>query len=251
MTFAARILHFDSLPSTNSEAAHQAQQGAAEGLTIVANEQTAGRGRLERRWISPSGAGLYASVILRPRFSPTVWSLIPLMAALAVHDALAETCGLEVDIKWPNDILTNERKLCGILAETIETPDGRAVVLGMGINLAGQSFPDELRDVATSLQEATGQAVWAGDLLQSLLRFVADRYAELETDRGRAELVRDWMAHSTYAHDKRVFITSEEERFSGITRGLESDGALRVETTSGEIRIIRSGDVSSVRGKGE
>jgi BirA family transcriptional regulator, biotin operon repressor / biotin---[acetyl-CoA-carboxylase] ligase len=248
MPFTPQIFRYDSLPSTNTEAAEQAQHGAAEGVTIVSGEQTAGRGRLERRWVSPAGAGLYASVILRPRFSPAYWSLIPLMAALAVHHAVIETCGLVVDIKWPNDILAGERKLCGILAETVETAIGRAVIVGIGINLTSQSQPDELRDVATSVAEETNRTISANELLESLLRALGIRYAQLETDEGRRELLQDWMAHSTYAQDKHVFVKSDDEQFSGVTRGLENDGALRVETETGEIRIVHAGDVTRVRG---
>src|SRR5882762_964315 len=100
-----RIVRFASVPSTNSEAARQALAGAAEGLVIVAGEQTAGRGRLDRKWISPAGAGLYFSIVLRPAAETPPWSLLPLMAAIAVHDALLDSCKLETDIKWPNDIL--------------------------------------------------------------------------------------------------------------------------------------------------
>lgn len=239
------ILHFDSLPSTNTEAARHAQQGAAEGLTIVAGEQTAGRGRLDRRWVSPAGAGLYTSIILRPRFASRLWSLIPLMAALAVHDALEESCRLKVDIKWPNDILVHERKLCGILAETLETPSGRAVVLGIGINLTGEAFPHELRDAATSVEDATGNFVPGETVLESLLRAVASHYSQIADD--GSKIVSEWMARSTYAYDKRILVTSDGDQFSGMTRGLESDGALRVETETGDIRIVHAGDVTSVR----
>ncbi|MDQ3472943.1 MAG: biotin--[acetyl-CoA-carboxylase] ligase, partial [Acidobacteriota bacterium] len=130
-----QILRFDSLPSTNLEAARRAIAGAAEGLCVVASEQTAGRGRLERQWISPKDAGLYFSVVLRPRIHQSSWPLIALAAALAVHDALLEAYSLKTDVKWPNDILSNNRKLCGILSETVETTIGRALVLGIGINL--------------------------------------------------------------------------------------------------------------------
>src|SRR3954469_8918469 len=126
------ILRFDSLPSTNTEAARQAAQGAPEGLCVVAPEQTRGRGGPERVWHSPAGAGLYYSIVLRPTgLQMQSWPLLTLMAALAVNDALREACALCVDIKWPNDIIVNERKLCGILAETVETGTGRAVILGV------------------------------------------------------------------------------------------------------------------------
>jgi BirA family transcriptional regulator, biotin operon repressor / biotin---[acetyl-CoA-carboxylase] ligase len=247
MSFTPQILRFDSLPSTSSEAARQAQQGAAEGLTILAGEQTAGRGRLERKWVSPAGAGLYASIILRPRLDLACWSLLPLMAALAVHEALLRSCSLESDIKWPNDILVNERKICGILAETIETSAGRAVILGIGINVTASAFPETLRQVAISIEEAAGSTVAVESLLLALLKTLADRYSLLQTSGGAAEILRDWSKHSSYAQEKRVLVTSAEETFSGTTRGLESDGALRVETDAGEIRIVRSGDVRSVR----
>ncbi len=142
-TFTPQILQFDSLASTNLEAARQAIEGAAEGVCVVAAEQTAGRGRLQREWVSPKNAGLYFSIILRPQFEQSVWPLLTLMAAIAVHDALLDSCALKTDIKWPNDIMVNDKKLCGILAETVETPRGRAVVLGIGINLTKDSFPPE------------------------------------------------------------------------------------------------------------
>src|SRR6266513_4185303 len=104
-TFTPQILRFDSLASTNLEAARRASEGAAEGLCVVAREQTAGRGRLRRQWVSPKGAGLYFSILLRPQFELSSWPLLTLMASVAVHDALLEACALETDIKWPNDIL--------------------------------------------------------------------------------------------------------------------------------------------------
>src|SRR6266700_6166504 len=112
--FVPTIVRFDSLASTNTEAAQRALQGAPEGLCVVAEEQTAGRGRLQRDWVSRKGAGLYFSVVLRPRFAQSAWPLLTLMAAVAVHDALLDSCSLETDIKWPNDILVNEKKICGI-----------------------------------------------------------------------------------------------------------------------------------------
>lgn len=141
--FTPQILRFETLPSTNLEAARRAIEGAAEGLCVVAREQTAGRGRLQRLWVSPKDAGLYFSIVLRPQFAQNAWSLLTLMAAVAVNDALGEACSLETDIKWPNDILANDRKLCGILAETIDTPLGRVVVVGIGINLTKHSFPED------------------------------------------------------------------------------------------------------------
>ena len=246
-SFQPRIIRFESLPSTNSEAARRAIEGAAEGLIIVSNEQTAGRGRLDRTWISPPGAGLYFSIVLRPAVETISWSLLPLMAAIAVHDALLASCGLETDIKWPNDILTEGRKLCGILAETIETDAGRAVVVGIGINLTADAFSAELGALATSVQDAGGAMPDAERLLHSLIRALTVRYESLQTIDGPAAIRREWTDRSSYASGKRVNVACGSEAFAGTTRGLESDGALRVETDAGEIKVVRAGDVTSVR----
>ncbi|HYJ47807.1 MAG TPA: biotin--[acetyl-CoA-carboxylase] ligase, partial [Pyrinomonadaceae bacterium] len=246
------ILRFDSLPSTNTEAAGQAAKGAPEGLCIVAREQTRGRGRQERVWISPAGAGLYFSIVLRPKsLAMQSWALLTLMAALAVHDALMDACALETDIKWPNDIIANERKLCGILAETVETETGRAVVLGIGINLDDRAFPPELKEVATSVSSLTGRQPDAEELLESLVRAIERRYHILQSPGGGEETVSRWSQHSSYAHDARVRVSLPTEVFDGWTRGLEPDGALRVETEQGEIRIVRAGDITNLRVTGD
>ena len=241
------ILHFDSLPSTNLEAAKRAAEGAAEGLCVVAGEQTAGRGRRERHWISPLGAGLYFSIILRPQFDQSRWPLLTLMAAGAVHDALLAACSLETDIKWPNDILVAEKKLCGILAETVETPAGRAVVIGIGINLTQGAFPPELEMIAASVETATGLTPELTTILDALVPELAAHYDVLNGPDGDAEIIRWWCARSSYCKGKRIRVTDGSETVVGTTRGLECDGALRVETDDGEIKVLRAGDVSSVR----
>jgi BirA family biotin operon repressor/biotin-[acetyl-CoA-carboxylase] ligase len=252
--FIPQILRFESLSSTNLEAASRATAGAPEGLCVVAGEQTAGRGRLQRRWNSPKDAGLYFSIILRPRFAQSGWPLLTLMAAVAVHDALREACELQTDIKWPNDILVNEKKLCGILAETVETSLGRAVVVGIGINLTDRSFPPELETVATSIEACTGQPPDLEVVLEALVRLIGKHYDRLQLSSGPAEIVREWSARSSYAQSKRVSVDEASESFVGTTRGLEPDGALRVETdegdNSGKIRIVRAGDVNSLRPAG-
>ena len=246
------ILRFDSLPSTNTEAARQAAAGAPEGLCVVAREQTRGRGRRERVWVSPQDAGLYLSVVLRPaRLAPQAWPLITLAAALAVRDALAKSCALEADIKWPNDLVAGRRKLCGILAETVETQTGRAVILGVGVNLDDRAFPPELRETAASVASLKGNAPDVETLLESLLSAVSSRYSALQAAGGAQETVSEWSRRSSYARGRRVRVSLGAETFDGLTRGLEPDGALRVETDQGEIRIVRAGDVTSLRGRDE
>jgi BirA family biotin operon repressor/biotin-[acetyl-CoA-carboxylase] ligase len=241
------ILRFDSLPSTNTEAARQAALGAPEGLCVVAREQTAGRGRQQRAWASPKDAGLYFSIVLRPRTPARDWPLVTLAAAVAARDALAEACALETDIKWPNDLLAGGRKLCGILAETFETPRGRAAVVGIGINLTNRAFPPEILKSATSVEEQTGRAPDVERLLASLTRALAHRYEILQAKGGGASTVRKWESRSTFARGRRVRVTLAGESFEGTTRGLEPDGALRVETDAGRLRVVRAGDVMAVR----
>ena len=245
--FIPQVLRFDSLPSTNLEAARRAAEGAAEGLCIVAGEQTAGRGRLQRQWVSPKDAGLYFSIVLRPQFEQSAWPLLTLMAAVGVNEALREACALETDIKWPNDILAGEKKLCGILAETVETSPGRAVVVGIGINLTKHSFPENLEQVVTSVTVATGRSHKLETLLEALIAALEKYYQALNQGGGPETIIREWCARSSYAEGKLVRVVESNETLVGTTRGLERDGALRVEVGAGEIRIVRSGDVSSLR----
>jgi len=246
--FRPLILHFDSLPSTNTEAAQQAMRGAPEGLCIVAREQTVGRGRRERLWASPADGGLYFSIVLRPRLELVAWPLLTLMAALAVTDALVEACAItELDIKWPNDIVARERKVCGILAETVETAAGRACIVGIGINLREGALPPDLREVATSVEALAGARPEREAVLRALVNSIEHRYMKLTGPGGAQETVRAWSRRSSYAEGKHVRVATGTEIFEGVTRGLEPDGALRVETAGGTIKVVRAGDVTALR----
>lgn len=239
-----QTLRFDSLPSTNLEAARLARQGAAEGVCVVASEQTAGRGRLGRQWLSPRNAGLYCSTVLRPQFDQNLWPVITLMSAVAVHEALLAACSLETDIKWPNDVLHDEKKLCGILAEIVETPTGRAVIVGIGINLTNDSFPPELLGTATSVSAATGRASNLEQVLNQLQENLVNWYRRLNRPQGTEEVIAAWSQRSSYAEGKEIVINDANTELKGTSRGLTKEGALRVETEVGEVRIVRAGDVS-------
>ena len=234
-----KVLRFESLPSTNTELARMASEGAAEGVAILADEQTAGRGRLQREWLSPKGAGLYFSILLRPLIPVDQWPLITFMTALAVGDALQEAAGLRTDIKWPNDLLSGERKICGILAEAIETPAGRAVIVGIGINLTPGAFPE-----ATSVLEATGVQPDREAILAALLRALSRWYSLLGE---REKIVAAWSSRSSYATGRMVQVKNGDEAWQGTTCGVEPDGALRLRTSNGEVKLIRAGDVHSLR----
>ena len=239
-----RVLRFESLPSTNTELARRASEGAAEGLSIVADEQTAGRGRLQRTWSSPKGAGLYFSILLRPTIAQDRWPLITFMASLAVGEALHDGAGVTTDIKWPNDLLSGERKICGILAETVETPAGRAVIVGIGINLTAEAYPRELAEVATSVAEAAGRQPERETILAALQNALARWYSLLHEPDGLAKIVAAWASRSSYASGKLVTVANGDEVWQGITCGIEDDGALRLQTETDGIRLVRAGDVS-------
>jgi len=238
-----KVLRFESLPSTNTELARMASEGAPEGLAILADEQTSGRGRLQRAWLSPKGAGLYFSILLRPQAPVDQWPLITLAAALAVGDALQEAAGVPTDIKWPNDLLSGERKICGILAEAIDTPGGRAVIVGIGINLAQNAFPE-----ATSVFEATGTRPDREAILAALLSALTRWYSLLGE---REKIVAAWSSRSSYATGKLVQVSNGDEAWQGTTCGIEPDGALRLKTATGEVRLVRAGDVYSLRATDE
>ena len=244
---ALQILRFDSIDSTNLEAMRQARAGAREGLCIVAREQTAGRGRLDRSWQSPKDAGLYFSIVLRPELKMNSWPLLTLMTALAVTDALMKACGLRVDIKWPNDLCVKDRKLGGILAETIETEKGPAAIVGIGINLLSHGLNDTIRDTSTSVESETATEPDVESVLKALLQAISERYEVLQSPKGEEHTIREWCANSSFAFDRQVRVSMDGDSFAGVTRGLESDGALRVETDRGKIRIVRAGDVMAVR----
>ncbi len=237
-----QLLHFDTLDSTNTEAARQARSGAAEGLTIVANEQTAGRGRQGRSWTSRIGDGAYFSTIFRPRIEPRYYTLIPLVAAIAVHDALKKGWRIASDIKWPNDVLVNEKKIAGVLSEMIETPTGHAIILGIGINL--RDADPELN--ATSIAAESQIVVGRDEVVAAVHEQVAKHYKSL-TD-APSRIIEEWSRRSSYFSGKDVNVDiGNGEHYTGTTCGLEENGALRVRLSNGSVRIVQAGDVSRLR----
>jgi BirA family biotin operon repressor/biotin-[acetyl-CoA-carboxylase] ligase len=175
------------------------------------------------------------------------WPLLTLMAALAVCDALMRTCGLRADIKWPNDICFNDLKLGGILAEAVDTQDGQAAILGIGINLKADSLPATVSDLATSVEAATRRSPESEALLKGLIEAIGERYELLQSPQGAEHTIREWCANSSYSAGRRVRVALGNDTFEGTTRGLETDGALRVETAGGRMRLVHAGDVTALR----
>ena len=242
------ILRFDSLGSTNTEAANQARQGAAEGLCVIAREQSAGRGRHGRVWVSEPDSGLYFSIVLRPKIFLKYLPLITLMSGVAVYDTLKEF-GLKPDIKWVNDVLIRDKKICGILAETVDTPSGNAVIVGIGINLKSSNFPDEIAETATSIEAelSVPGAIATGDIEEALSRYLSYWYATLCSDDGPTEIIQNWRQRSSYFSGKAVRVTLPDGIIEGTTDGLEENGALRVKASDGSVTIVQAGDVERLR----
>ncbi len=241
-----RVLRFDTLGSTNDEAANQALRGADEGLCVIARQQSAGRGRQGRNWVSEPDAGLYSSIVLRPAIGREQLGLITLMAGVAVHDTLTEF-GLSPDIKWVNDVLVNDKKISGILAETVETPTGLAVIVGIGVNVRSDNFPAEIAETATSIEAETGKRATPDDVAKHLTGHLSHFYALLNNTAGHAAIIDEWRRRSSYYGDKRVRVTLTDDAIEGITDGLEANGALRVKLADGSVEIVQAGDVERLR----
>lgn len=237
------ILRFDTLDSTNTEAANHARQGADEGLCVIARRQTAGRGRHGRTWVSDEDSGLYFSIVLRPKIETRLLPLITLMAGVAVHDTLKEYA-LRPDIKWVNDVLVGEKKISGILAERIDTQSGVAVILGIGINLTSRNFPDALAETATSIEAETGNPATADEIAETLTGYLGYFYEMLAQPR---QMLEQWRNRSSYYSGKSVRVTLPGGIVEGRTDGLEDNGALRVKGADGSVTIIQAGDIERLR----
>jgi BirA family transcriptional regulator, biotin operon repressor / biotin---[acetyl-CoA-carboxylase] ligase len=245
--FARRIYHFFKIDSTNSVAMRLGESGEPHGAIVLAEEQTAGRGRADRAWVSEKSAGIYCSVLLRPAIPAAHAPLLTLVAGMAARDAAAEDVDTQPDIRWPNDLLLGGRKFCGILTEMRAEPDRvQYAVIGIGINVNQAKMPDQLAEAATSLRIQTGKPHSRLELLVRLLRHL-DRYYNQFLAEGPQPIIRRFAEVSSYFKGKRVQITTAAESFTGTTAGLESNGVLRVtRDDGGGIVSVLSGDVAEV-----
>lgn len=243
------ILPFDTIPSTNIEAISQAKRGAQEGLCVTAQRQTAGRGRHGRLWESPENAGLYLSIVLRPKIEMRLMPLITFVGAIAVFETLTANYQMSPDIKWANDVLVNNRKISGVLAETAETTSGVAVILGIGINISSSALSPQLNSVATSIETEYGSIPGQAQLLESVISKVSEFYRILTGPKGD-ERIRDlWSARSSFAFGMQVNAVMGAYSITGLTCGIEENGALRIETETGGIIAVQAGDVERLRQK--
>jgi len=245
-----KIIHYFRIDSTNNVAlalAAKSRQSSAHGTVVVAEEQTAGRGRFGRAWYSEKSSGIYCSVILQPPLSPAAAPALTLMAGVAARAAVSSTTGLAADIRWPNDLLINGRKVSGILTEmSAELDRLHAVVVGIGINVNHREMPPELKAIATSLRMETGKAYSRAHILVALLKELEQHY-RLLLNEGSAAIARRWAAVSTYAQGKRIRVLVNSGGFVATTLGLEPSGALRIRREDGREESLVAGEVIEVK----
>ena len=243
--WAWQVQRFEEIESTNTYLREQARSGAPEGLVAVADYQTAGRGRLDRRWESPPGANLLVSLLLRPECDADDLHLCTTAVALAAADACREVTGVDVAFKWPNDLMVGESKVAGILAE-VEFAGGTppAVVVGIGINVAWPG-PAEAGGTCLDDESSRAQPVDRKDLLDHLLYARAPRREMLDDAHGRLVLADEVRRHcSTLGQRVRVVLADEE--ITGIAHGIDGSGRLVIETET-DLRTVTAGDVVHLR----
>ncbi len=247
-----RLIFFESTGSTNPDAKRFAEEGAPRGTTVVADRQTAGRGRRGRSWESPAGRSIYFTIIVRPAFIPDKASMITLVMALSVAEAIHEVTGLPTGIKWPNDIVVNGKKVVGILTEMSMTPEMNEIqflVAGVGVNVnqeSAEEFPEELRGAATSLKIESGRHFDRAALLAEILARFEQDYETFERTLTLSELKERYESRLA-GRNAVVRILDPAGEYTGISRGITETGELIVEKETGETVLIYAGEVS-VRG---
>lgn len=240
-----KIYYFEGLSSTMDTALQLGMNGAPEGTLVLAEGQTKGRGRLGRDWISPRYKGIYLSLVLRPQLPPNLSPLLTLMAAVSICEAIKAAAGLSAQIKWPNDIFMQNKKLGGILTElNAEMDVTRFVVIGIGLNVNNEK--KALPANATSLKEHNHPGeISRVSLLQEVLRRIESNYLLLQ-NQGSSPIINKWREHNITL-GKRVKITFQNKHLEGEAVGIDADGGLLVRTESGLIQKINGGDLIHCR----
>jgi BirA family biotin operon repressor/biotin-[acetyl-CoA-carboxylase] ligase len=239
------IHHLYSVDSTNAFALRLLSQEkqSPHGTLVLAEQQTAGRGRLGRRWVSPAGLGLYLTLIIRPQIPSFLAPLMTLAAAVAAHESIERVTGLDVDIKWPNDLLVGPKKVCGILCELqAELDRVRSITMGLGINVNQQEFPGEISEIATSLSIESGRRQSRIEILLDFLSTFERLYTRF-TAIGPEVVTEAWTEASSFAHGRTLEVHDGVRTISGVTDGLSPLGVLRLRQPDGSLEEVYSGDV--------
>lgn len=241
------IVYYDSIDSTNNEAKRLGKEGALHGTLVIAQQQTAGRGRLGRNWDSPKEQAIYMTLLIRPNISPQNASKVTLIAALAVVEGIREVTGMPAQIKWPNDIVIHGKKLCGILTEmNMELENKFFLVVGIGINCNRKDFPEELKQTATSLYLETKKEQSREQLITAVM-YAFERYYSVFIQTEDLSNLKQQYECQLVNYNRDVRVLSPSHEYIGTSRGINEEGELLVEDKSGQMHAVRSGEVS-VRG---
>ena len=244
---AKEVLYFDTIDSTNTKAQELAEKGYPSGTLVVADKQESGKGRRGRSWVSPSGTGIFMTLMIKPDINPNNASMLTLVAALAVAKAITSVTGEEAMIKWPNDIVVNSKKVCGILTEMNAQFDYiNHIVVGIGINVHNESFPEEISQMASSLMiEAGGKRFHRAQIIAETMSYFEQYYDTFLKTQDLSALVREY-DELLVNRNKSVRVLDPKEPFDGKAMGITSKGELIVDTWESR-KLVSSGEVS-VRG---
>ena len=244
---AKEVLYFDTIYSTNIKAQELAEKGYPSGTLVVADKQESGKGRRGRSWVSPSGTGIFMTLMIKPDINPNNASMLTLVAALAVAKAITSVTGEEALIKWPNDIVVNGKKVCGILTEMNAQFDYiNHIVVGIGINVHNESFPEEISQMASSLMiEAGGKRFHRAQIIAETMSYFEQYYDTFLKTQDLSALVREY-DELLVNRNKSVRVLDPKEPFDGKAMGITPKGELIVDTWESR-KLVSSGEVS-VRG---
>lgn len=244
---AKEVLYFDTIDSTNTKAQELAEKGYPSGTLVVADKQESGKGRRGRSWVSPSGTGIFMTLMIKPDINPNNASMLTLVAALAVAKAITSVTGEEAMIKWPNDIVVNGKKVCGILTEMNAQFDYiNHIVVGIGINVHNESFPEEISQMASSLMiEAGGKRFHRAQIIAETMSYFEQYYDTFLKTQDLSALVREY-DELLVNMNKAVRVLDPKEPFDGKAMGITPKGELIVDTWESR-KLVSSGEVS-VRG---
>lgn len=242
-----QILWYTETGSTNDEIRRLADEGTLEGLLVLAEYQTGGKGRRGRSWVTPAGSAIAVSLLLRPEIEPQYASMITLIMGLAVAEGIREYTNLQAQIKWPNDVVINGKKVCGILTEMkMNGPEIAYVVVGTGINTGIDEFPEELQNTAASLHKLTGKEISRPELLAVCMERFEYYYGQFLQTCDLSQMM-DTYNELLAGKNGQVRVLEPGNEYTGIARGINAAGELLVEREDGTIEAVYAGEVS-VRG---
>ena len=245
-TFVQEVVYLESVDSTNNKAKILGEEGALDGTLIVSELQQAGKGRRGKGFQSPKGEGIYMTLLLRPEIVPIKASMITIVAAMAAREGLLKACNIDGKIKWPNDIVVEGKKICGILTEMSSELDCiNHVVVGMGFNVNNSNMPDDIKDIAVSVKMITGKEYKRSNIIAEVIR-AFEKYYKLFLQSENLENIKKEYNKNLIHFNKEVVIIKGNEKYTAKSLGIDDDGELLIKREGVEEKVI-SGEVS-VRG---